>query len=80
MSQNTGKDAPPYRTDLINGAMGSQRLTVEDLATKSGVSPKTVSFVRNGNPNIKLPTLKAVADALGLTLQELFEPKAPAGA
>lgn len=64
-----------YRTDLINGEMGAQRLTNETLADKADVAVRTVSAVRNGDPNVKLPTLKAIADALGLSMQALFTPK-----
>jgi transcriptional regulator with XRE-family HTH domain len=70
------KDQPIfYRTDLINGAVGAQRLTNEDIAQLAKLNPKSVAAVRNGAPNIGLPTLKAVLDALGLTLREVFEPK-----
>jgi transcriptional regulator with XRE-family HTH domain len=68
--------SPDYRTDVINAAMGAQRLTNEALAQKAGVSAKTVSWVRNGDPNVGLPTLKSIATALGLELHQLFEPKA----
>jgi transcriptional regulator with XRE-family HTH domain len=64
-----------YRVDLINAAMGAKRLTNESLGELTGLSAKTISFVRNGDPNVKLPTLRAVADALGLTMSELFEPR-----
>lgn len=72
-----------YRIDLINAAMGAKRLTNESLGELTGLSAKTISFVRNGDSNVKLPTLRAVADALGLSMQELFEPAdepAPAAA
>jgi transcriptional regulator with XRE-family HTH domain len=64
-----------YRTDLINGAMGKQRLTNEQVAEKAGVTTKVVSAVRNGKENIELPSLKKVADALGLSMEELFTPE-----
>jgi transcriptional regulator with XRE-family HTH domain len=78
MSQNLEKTTVgsiSYRIDLINGAMGTQRLTNEELAKKARVATKTVSAIRNGDPKVGLPTLKAVLDALGLTLHEVFEPK-----
>jgi transcriptional regulator with XRE-family HTH domain len=61
-----------YRTDLINAAMGAKRLTNEQVALRAKVAPKTVSAIRNGYPNIYVPTLKAVADALGIEMYELF--------
>ena len=63
-----------YRTDLINGAMGAQRLTNQDVADRAGIGVNTVSAIRNGSPTVGLPTLKAVLDALGLTLVQVFEP------
>lgn len=64
-----------YRTDLINGAMGAQRLTNEKVAEKAGLAVRTVSAVRNGDPSVRLPTLKAIADALGLSMEALFTPQ-----
>lgn len=61
-----------YRADLINAAMGKGRLTNEQVAEKAGVSPKVVSAIRNGKENIELPSLRKVADALELTMEELF--------
>lgn len=68
-------DVMTYRVDLINGAMGSQRLTNKLLAEKTGLAIPTVSTIRNGHTNVTLPSLIAVADALGLSMQQLFEPK-----
>ena len=65
-----------YRTDLINGAMGAQRLTNEAVASLAGVGVKTVSAVRNGDPNVGFITLKKVVEAIGLTITEVTQPKA----
>lgn len=62
-----------YETTPINEAMGRERLTNESLADKAELDPATISRVRNGNPNVSLPTLKKVADALGLELIVRFE-------
>lgn len=67
---------PSYRVDLINGAMGAKRLTNADVAEKAGVSTKTVSAVRNGDPNVGFMTLKKVVEAVGLTMTDVTEPKA----
>lgn len=61
-----------YNTELINEAMGKKRLTNEALAELSNVSVATVSYVRNGRTEIKLETLKKIADALELRLSDLF--------
>ena len=67
--------APPYRVDLINAAMGAQRLSNERLAKKAGVGIMTVSKIRNGQPQVGYVTLKKVVDALGLTMAEIALPK-----
>lgn len=63
-----------YRNDLIKGAMASHDLTVEQLAEKAGISAGTVSAVRNGKENIMLPSLKAVAEAVGYMVEIRFTP------
>ena len=67
---------PPYRTDLINAAMGARRLTNKVVADKAGVGVMTVSKIRNGNPNVGYLTLKKVVEAVGLTIAEVSQPKA----
>lgn len=62
---------PPYRTDLINAAMGRHRLTNKAVAEKAGVGVMTVSKIRNGNPRVGYLTLKRVIEALGLTMAEI---------
>lgn len=66
---------PPYRTDLINAAMGAQRLTNERVAEIADIGVATVSRVRNGDSNIGYMTLKKVVEALGLTIAEVSAPK-----
>lgn len=68
-----------YRNDLIKGAMASHDLTIERLATRAGLSPATVSAIRNGRENVLLHSLKAVAEAVGFEVEINFVPKrAPA--
>ena len=66
---------PPYRIDLINGAMGARRLTNEALAEKASVGVTTVSRVRNGDPAVGYVTLKKIVEAIGLTVAEVSVPK-----
>jgi transcriptional regulator with XRE-family HTH domain len=70
-----GRHVPPYRIDLINAAMGAQRLSNERLAKKAGVGIMTVSKIRNGQPQVGYVTLKKVVDALGLTMADIALPK-----
>lgn len=67
---------PPYRTDLINAAMGARRLTNKAVAEKAGVGVMTVSKIRNGNPQVGYMTLKKVVEAVGLTMPEVSAPRA----
>ena len=71
-SKQKKAESRPYRVDLINAAMGARRLTNDVVAEKAGIAPKTVSAVRNGDPNVKVLTLAAVASAVGLTMEEVF--------
>ena len=65
----------PYRIDVINAAMGAQRLSNEKLAKKAGVGIMTVSKIRNGQAQVGYLTLKKVVDALGLTMAEIALPE-----
>lgn len=64
-----------YRTNVINAAMGANRLTNAVVAKRAGVRPMTVSRIRNGNPNVMYVTLKKVVEAVGLTMAEVCTPK-----
>lgn len=64
-----------YRDDLIRAAMGAQNMSQGALAEKSDLNPNTISAICRGKERIEIPTLKKVADALGLSMQELFTPK-----
>lgn len=63
-----------YRTDLINAAMGAQRLSNAAVAKKAGVGTMTVSKIRNGKPTVGYITLKRVVEAVGLTMAEVSTP------
>jgi transcriptional regulator with XRE-family HTH domain len=67
---------PPYRIDLINAAMGAQRLSNAAVAKKAGVGVMTVSKIRNGKPTVGYVNLKKVVEAVGLTMAEVSTPKA----
>lgn len=64
-----------YRNDLIKGAMAANDMTKDALAEKTGLSLDTLRRIRQGEINITLSNLMAVADALNLDMQDLFEPK-----
>jgi transcriptional regulator with XRE-family HTH domain len=64
-----------YRNDLINAAMGAQRLSNKAVAKKAGVGVMTVSKIRSGFANVGYVTLKKVVEAVGLTMAEVSTPK-----
>lgn len=69
-----------YRADKIRGKQAEKDWSNEVFAEKAGVNVNTVTALRRGEV-VSLPTLRKAADALGLTMQELFEPEtAPAAA
>jgi DNA-binding XRE family transcriptional regulator len=63
-----------YRNDKIRGKQAELDLTVEALAVKAGVSDRTVSAIRKGLP-VSSTSLEKVADALGMQMVEVYEPK-----
>ena len=63
-----------YNSDPINRAMEQLGWKYVDVAAKTRLSIDTVRSICNGEPNIRLASLTAVADALGLTMAELFTP------
>ena len=63
-----------YRDDKIRAAQAAKNWTDEQLAEAAGLGRTTVLMVTNGKAeDPKLSTLSAIADALGLSLSEIFE-------
>jgi transcriptional regulator with XRE-family HTH domain len=67
-----------YDPQIIDEAIESQHLSNEKVAVSAGLSSGTVSSIRNGEENIRLPSLKRVANALGYEVEIRFIPKAAA--
>lgn len=67
-----------YDPQVIDQAIESQHLSNEKVAVSAGLSSGTVSSIRNGEENIRLPSLKRVANALGYEVEIRFVPKAAA--
>jgi transcriptional regulator with XRE-family HTH domain len=61
-----------YRADLIRAEMGRQNLSRAALAAKSRLNVNTVAAICRGKERIEVPTLKKVADSLGLPMADLF--------
>lgn len=51
-------------------------LTQGDLAAKAGLRPATISDFENGKLDPRLSTAGAIADALGVEIDDLIPPKA----
>jgi transcriptional regulator with XRE-family HTH domain len=65
-----------YRDDLLRSAAAVQNRNISNVAELTGLTRVTVSLILKGKPDIKLPTLKVVADALGVSMHDLFEERA----
>lgn len=55
-----------------------QGLSQEDLAHRAGLHRTVVGFIERGEREIGITKLWPLADALGVTIPELFEPVADA--
>ena len=53
------------------------KMTQEELANKSKLSRQTISSIENGNDNVLLGTLTAIAAALDTTVDKIFYPECP---
>ena len=62
-----------YNAQIIDRAIEDRNLSNGRVAASAGLSCGTVSSIRNGKENVTLPSLKKVADALGLQLIVRFE-------
>lgn len=67
-----------YRDDIIRARMAAMRITRLAVAKKARLSSPTVSNICNGNPNVKIKSLKGVADVVGISLKDLFTFDEPA--
>jgi transcriptional regulator with XRE-family HTH domain len=64
-----------YKSEDIRAAMGAQKLSQAKVAEIAKLNINTVSAVCNGKEKIELPTLKKVADAVGLVMEIRLTPK-----
>ena len=54
--------------------MAGQRMTIRDLVKKTGVSSATIQKARDKRiEHCRMGSLKKIADALGVKVQDLFE-------
>ena len=60
--------------EKVRRARTEARLSLDDLARRAGISKGTLFNLEAGEGNPSLGVLCSVGSALGLSLQELFEP------
>jgi transcriptional regulator with XRE-family HTH domain len=51
----------------------AKEMTIQDVASKSGLDLRQVGRIERGEFNTKIWTLKRYADGVGVTLPELFD-------
>lgn len=56
----------------------AKKLSQSDLAEMAGVEQPTISKLERGNESVTLRTIKAVADALGVGVSDLFADRSDA--
>lgn len=64
-----------YRNDLIKAKKAIRNLSVDDICTGAKLSPMTVQKILNGEINIELKSLEAVAKFLEISADDLFGKK-----
>jgi|ERR1043166_705507 transcriptional regulator with XRE-family HTH domain len=75
-----GRSLDQYLGAAIHDLRTRQRLTISDVARKAGISSGMISKIERAQTSTSLDTLAAIADALGVTLANLFQNyRAPVG-
>src|SRR5207244_2520419 len=54
-----------------------RRCTLRTIADRSGLSESFLSQVERGRANASIASLRSIADALGVSVADLFEPGGP---
>jgi len=63
------QDFAAHLAGAVRARRGALRLSQQDLADMAGVSERFVRFVEQGKPSLRLDTLLALLDTVGLELQ-----------
>jgi transcriptional regulator with XRE-family HTH domain len=56
----------------------TRRLTLREVAERAGLSESFLSQVERGRASASIASLRRIADALGITIADLFQPAGPA--
>lgn len=57
--------------DRIRGRRAEQRLSQVELARRAGLNPKTICLIETGQSGGMHASLRRIADALGVSLDDL---------
>src|SRR5262245_62939749 len=71
--------APVNLGSRIRGARLRRKLSLRETAAKAGITPSALSQLERDHFNPTLGTLKALAEALGITIGSLFTPSRASG-
>lgn len=63
--------------EKIRRFRAQKRMTLEDLAQRSGLSKSFISQAERGQSSMTLTSLQRIAEGLDLTLAEFFQPPSP---
>jgi transcriptional regulator with XRE-family HTH domain len=74
--------APDVSTEIdvgerLRAIRGMRRCTLRTVAERSGLSESFLSQVERGRSNASIASLRRIADALGVSVSDLFEPAGP---
>src|SRR5436190_22262870 len=74
--------APDVSTEIdvgerLRAIRRSRRCTLRTVATRSGLSESFLSQVERGRASASIASLRRIADALGVSVADLFEPDGP---
>ena len=59
--------------ERVRALRRAKKLSQDDLAAACGLNRTYVSEVENGKRNVSLRNIEAIAKAIGVTLEKLFE-------
>jgi len=65
--------------ERLRALRGFRRLTLRTVAERSGLSESFISQVERGRSNASIGSLKRIADALAVSMSDLFGPDGPPG-
>jgi transcriptional regulator with XRE-family HTH domain len=77
MKESTAADLNQRIAERVSGLRASRGLSLDTLATKSGVSRSMISLIERGESSPTAVVLERLATGLGVALASLFDAPAP---